>query len=180
MTERREFPFGYYFRIVISGRYGRHPFMCLQPSAPVPITIFSAVERRDTTQATARRRSRRVVHSAKRMAMLRRRASERRTSNKVEQVGRHHSFMVVMQLLLSLHTVIIIIVCRFNSRGCKVGCKMSMRVRYLSAWSTQLYRRAFWPTREPAITSAMTHPTSASYHRSQVHSRSIMSMAVLM
>ena len=65
--------------------------------------------------------------------------------------------MVVMRLLLSLHTMILIIVCGCNSRGCKVGCKMSMPVRYLSAWSIQLYRRAFWPIREPAITSAMTH-----------------------
>ena len=71
------------------------------------------------------------MHSAIRMAMLRRHASERRTKRKVENVGRHPSSMVAMQLLLSLHTVILIIVCGCNTRGCKVECKMSMRVRYL-------------------------------------------------
>ena len=94
---------------------------------PLLTPCATAVERRDTTQATARWRNRLVVHSAKRMVMLRRRASARRTGSKVEQVGRHHSFMVVMQLLLSLHTVILIIVCRCNSRGCKMG----KRVRHL-------------------------------------------------
>ena len=91
------------------------------------LTPCATVERRDTTHATARWWNRLVVHSAKRMAMLRRRASGRRSRSKVEQVGRLLSFMVVMQLFLSLHTMILIIVCKCNSRGCEMG----KRVRYL-------------------------------------------------
>ena len=61
------------------------------------------------------------------MVMWRRRASERKTNIKVVHMGRHPFSMVVMQLSRSLYTVILIIVCKCNSRRCKVG----ERVRYL-------------------------------------------------